>query len=241
MKAIPAMDILGGKVVRLLEGNYSNKTIYSRSPVEMLAWFVSKGVDQIHVVDLDGAKGMVSDMEWLYPFTSRISIQFGGGIRSVDRVASLLSAGISKVILGSAFIKNPDFTLDVHSVVDPDQIILACDSLNGEIKIDGWQSHSGISLVNVLEREFSRGYHNFLCTDIARDGKLEGPSLSLYKSLKNKFPEINLIASGGIASLEDLFLLSQNGADQAVVGKALYENRIAIEEIIEFNRRSRAN
>ncbi len=221
MLIIPAIDILDGKLVRLEKGNYNSGKVYSDDPFSVASIFDEIGFDLIHIVDLSGSKeGKIQTIDLLKKIKSnlKIKIQFGGGIRSADDVKLLLEIQVDFLVIGSLSIINPE---------EYEKI----DSKNELVRIKGWTQNSQISVYDHIEFCFSKGTTKFLCTDITKDGMLSGPNLSLYKKIKELFPQINLIASGGISSLSDVLELKEINIYGAVIGKAIYENKIDLKEL----------
>lgn len=245
MYIIPAIDVLDQKVVRLREGNYQEVTEYPVTLEEMIGKLQANGTELIHIIDLNGAKGDFSNQPYLFEVLKRteVKVQYGGGVRSVDMVKKLLGEGVFRVIVGTQAITNPSF-LDELSVLNcgkekcSDQVVVAIDVLDEVIKYSGWQESSPIKLIEFIDRCLSLGFFRFLCTDINKDGKLGGAGIELYKKLLAHSPIIKLIASGGISSMDDVRVLSQIQVESCVIGKAIYENRITIEEIQDWNLKS---
>lgn len=242
MYIIPAIDILDGKVVRLLEGDYNQKTEYNITVSEMIGKYQSHGTDMIHIIDLNGAKGDFSNQDMLVKLIKKteMRIQYGGGIRSVDKVKELLDAGIYRVIVGTQAITQPSFLEDLSKAFSKtndyaNRIVIAVDVLDEVIKYSGWMESSAMKLLDYIDQCLSLGFFRFLCTDISKDGKLGGTALELYQKLMAHAPIIKLIASGGIASMEDIAALNKLKVSSCVVGKAIYENKISIEEIKAWN------
>lgn len=245
MYIIPAIDILDKKVVRLREGDYSQVTNYDVSLEEMIEKYKSNGTNFIHVIDLNGAKNDFSNQEYLFNVIRKtdMKVQYGGGIRSIDKVKELIEAGIHRVIVGTQAITNPSFLTDLSKAICgkdkcSDQVVIAIDVLDEVIKYSGWMESSPIKLMDYVDKCLSLGFFRFLCTDINKDGKLGGAGVDLYKKLLDHSPFIKLIASGGVSSLEDIEQLSQIKVESCVVGKAIYEGRISIEEIQNWNLKS---
>ena len=238
MKIIPAIDILNGKVVRLSKGDYNQVENYSVSIKEMIEKYVLSGIDFIHIVDLNGAKGEFINQSILEDLVQNlpIKIQLGGGIRSVYKAIELIDSGVSRVIVGTAAIVENDFLKNLSAQINPENVVLGIDVLDQKLKVNGWQSHVEISLRDYITKALDLGYSNFLCTDISKDGLLQGPSIDLYNYLLESFPSINLIASGGVKDMKDIKLLSQTQAKEVVVGKAIYEGFIKLEEIQNWNK-----
>lgn len=245
MYIIPAIDVLDKKVVRLREGNYEDVTTYPVTLEEMIDRLKSNGTELIHIIDLNGAKGDFSNQKYLFDVIRKteVKIQYGGGVRSIEMVRNLLNAGVFRVIVGTQAITNPSF-LDELSELNcgkdkcSDQVIIAIDVLDEVIKYSGWLESSPVKLIDYIDRCLNMGFFRFLCTDIDKDGKLGGAGVDLYKKLMDHSPIIKLIASGGISSMEDIEKLSVTGVESCVVGKAIYEERIQIEEIQAWNLKS---
>ncbi len=243
MYIIPAIDILDKKVVRLREGNYQDVTSYDVSLEEMIQKYQANGTEIIHIIDLNGAKGDFTNQEYLFDIVKKVDmkIQYGGGIRSIDMVKRLTDSGIFRVIVGTQAVTNPTFLNELSTQKSSDQVIIAIDVLDEVIKYSGWMESSPLKLIDYIDRCLGLGFFRFLCTDINKDGKLGGAGVELYQKLLDHSPIIKLIASGGISSMDDIKELSQLRIESAVVGKAIYENRISIEEIKEWNLRSLIN
>lgn len=245
MYIIPAIDILDGKVVRLREGDYNQKTVYEVSIAEMIETYRSNGTEFIHIIDLNGAKGDFSNQAELFDIIKKtdMRVQYGGGIRTIEQVTNLLDAGIHRVIVGTQAISNPDFLAELSKEVGKkydyaNRIVIAIDVLDEVIKYSGWMESSPIKLMDYVDKCLALGFFRFLCTDINKDGKLGGAALDLYKKLLEHSPFIKLIASGGVSSMEDIEELAKIDVRSVVVGKAIYENRITIQEIKEWNLRA---
>jgi phosphoribosylformimino-5-aminoimidazole carboxamide ribotide isomerase len=245
MYIIPAIDILDGKVVRLTEGDYSQKTVYEVSIAEMIETYRSNGTEFIHIIDLNGAKGDFSNQAELFDIIKKtdMRVQYGGGIRTIEQVTNLLDAGVHRVIVGTQAITNPDFLADLSKEVGKkydyaNRIVIAIDVLDEVIKYSGWMESSPIKLMDYVDKCLQLGFFRFLCTDINKDGKLGGAAVDLYTKLLEHSPFIKLIASGGVSSMQDIEELAKLEVRSVVVGKAIYENRITIEEIKEWNLRA---
>ena len=242
MYIIPAIDILDGKVVRLREGDYNQKTEYDVSIKEMIERYRSNGTDFIHIIDLNGAKGDFSNQKALFDIIKKtdMRVQYGGGIRTIEQVNNLLDSGIHRVIVGTQAISNPDFLPELSKAFVKkegyaNRIVIAIDVLDEVIKYSGWMESSPIKLMDYVDKCLQLGFFRFLCTDINKDGKLEGAAVDLYKKLLDHSPFIKLIASGGVSSMDDIKELAKLDIRSVVVGKAIYEERISIEEIKEWN------
>ncbi|MCL4640251.1 MULTISPECIES: 1-(5-phosphoribosyl)-5-[(5-phosphoribosylamino)methylideneamino]imidazole-4-carboxamide isomerase [Olivibacter] len=248
MYIIPAIDILDKKVVRLREGKYDDITTYDISLEEMIEKYQSNGTEFVHIIDLNGAKGDFSNQQYLFDIIKKtdMKVQYGGGVRSIDKVKELIDSGIHRVIVGTQAITNPEFLdelshLYCNGIKCSDHIVVAIDVLDEVIKYSGWMESSPLKLIDYIDRCLGLGFFRFLCTDINKDGKLGGAGIDLYKKLLDHSPIIKLIASGGISSMDDIKALDELRIEACVVGKAIYENRISIEEIKEWNLRSLIN
>lgn len=245
MYIIPAIDILDGKVVRLREGDYDQATYYDVTLEEMIEKYRANGTEQIHIIDLNGAKGDFSNQKYLFDIIHKteMKVQYGGGVRSIEKVKELINNGIHRVIVGTQAITNPSFLPELSKEVNgkgqlSDQVVVAIDVLDEVIKYSGWMESSPIKLMDYVDKCLQLGFFRFLCTDINKDGKLGGAGIELYEKLLEHSPFIKLIASGGISSMEDIEALQQFKIESVVVGKAIYENRISIDEIKDYNLRS---
>lgn len=248
MYIIPAIDILDKKVVRLREGDYQQVTNYDVTLEEMIEKYQSNGTDFIHIIDLNGAKGDFSNQEYLAKIIHKtaMKVQYGGGIRSIEKIKELLEAGIHRVIVGTQAITNPTFldelsTSFIGKKNCADHVVIAIDVLDEVIKYSGWMESSPVKLMDYIDRCLALGFFRFLCTDINKDGKLGGAAVELYGKLLDHSPFIKLIASGGVSSMEDIEKLSQLNIESCIVGKAIYENHISVEEIQEWNLRAMAS
>jgi phosphoribosylformimino-5-aminoimidazole carboxamide ribotide isomerase len=211
----------------------------------MIETYRSNGTEFIHIIDLNGAKGDFSNQAALFDIIKKtdMRVQYGGGIRTIEQVTNLLDAGIHRVIVGTQAISNPDFLAELSKEVGKkydyaNRIVIAIDVLDEVIKYSGWMESSPIKLMDYVDKCLSLGFFRFLCTDINKDGKLGGAALDLYKKLLEHSPFIKLIASGGVSSMEDIEELAKIDVRSVVVGKAIYENRITIQEIKEWNLRA---
>jgi len=234
MNIIPAIDLLDGEAVRLQKGDYSNKTVYNSNPVQEAAKFKAAGFTHIHVVDLNGAKS--GNFENL-PIIKRIitelglSVQTGGGVRSRDDIERLIDAGLTGIICSSMAVKKTDEWL--KAIEDyPDKMILGLDLKNGKMAYGGWLETSDAPIETFLNPMIEAGLKTVLSTDIARDGMLSGPNVEMYADLQIRFSQINWIASGGVSSIDDLQTLKEHQLYGVVVGKAYYENRISLDEMV---------
>jgi len=242
MYIIPAIDILDKKVVRLREGDYKQVTEYDVSLEEMIDRYQSNGTNFIHIIDLNGAKSDFSNQQYLFDVIRKtdMKVQYGGGIRSIDKVKELIDAGVHRVIVGTQAITNPSFLEELSKEICgrdkcSDQVVVAIDVLDEVIKYSGWMESSPVKLMDYVDKCLQLGFFRFLCTDINKDGKLGGAGVELYAKLLDHSPFIKLIASGGVSSMDDIEKLSHLKVESCVVGKAIYEGRITIEEIKNWN------
>ncbi len=238
MTIIPAIDILGGKCVRLTRGDYSTGKIYCENPLEMAVRFREYGLKRLHLVDLDGAGSdhiiNRSVLRQICKETDLI-VDFGGGIKSDADIEAAFEAGASMVTAGSIAVSSPDLVHGWINRYGAECLILGADARNGKIAVKGWKEDSDICLSDFIERYTDFGINRVICTDINLDGTLQGPATELYKSLLTKFPKLRLTASGGVSSVKDLSDLREAGLDSAIVGKAFYEGRITLEQMAELN------
>lgn len=237
MLAIPGLDILDGKLVRLEKGDYKSQKIYSENPFEIVERFAECGFGLIHLVDLSGSRdGRISSIELLKKIKSelKIKIQFGGGIRSLEDAIKLIETGVDKLVIGSISISNKNEFERIIQNVGGEKVITAVDTENELVRIKGWTESSQLNIYDHMSYCLSKDIITFLCTDIKRDGMLSGPNVDLYKKLKDKFPKAKIIASGGMSSLDDLKKLISLDLYGAVIGKAIYENRIQLTELSEY-------
>lgn len=234
MKIYPAIDIKEGNCVRLSQGDYDKETIYSDNPIDIALNWEKQGGEFIHVVDLDGAKtGESSNHSLIIQIASKLSvpIQVGGGIRSIEVIERLLSAGINRVILGTLAIKQPEF---VKKAVDAykDRIVVGVDAKDGKVAVDGWLSVSEIKAVELAKKVEDMGVRTIIYTDISKDGMLMGPNLNAMEEMAGKVG-IDVIASGGVGRVQDIVNLKNTGVQGVVVGKALYTNNVSLPEAIK--------
>lgn len=233
MRIIPAIDILNGKCVRLSKGDYNQQTIYNEDPVEVALTMEAHGIQFLHVVDLDGARSRhIVNHKILQEITTRTNLKtdFGGGIKSDTDAAIAFDCGAEQVTAGSIAVTNPETVLKWLDRYGPGKIILGADCLDSMVATHGWLEHSALDVTAFIVDYADKGIQQVICTDIAKDGMLEGPSLQLYKGILSSV-KIKLIASGGITSLQDLQQLKEAGCSGAIIGKAIYENRISLKEL----------
>jgi phosphoribosylformimino-5-aminoimidazole carboxamide ribotide isomerase len=237
MDLIPAIDLIEGKVVRLAQGDYDQKTIYSSNPLEVAKAFEDHGIRRLHVVDLEGAKGggivNLETLETLARNTALI-IDFGGGIKKEEDLRQAFDAGARYVTVGSIAVTEPALVKEWIQRFGSDRLILGADSKGGTIRTHGWLKESGLDVRAFIESYLHEGIDTVICTDIAKDGMLSGPSYELYGNLLGAMPSLKLIASGGISSILDLERLRDLGMDGSIIGRALYEGTITLDELARF-------
>ena len=234
IELIPAIDIIGGKCVRLTRGDYDKKTVYNDDPVAQAKEFERLGMERLHVVDLDGAKAkhvVNSDVLRGITTATNLKVDFGGGIKSDEDIEKAFAAGASLVTIGSVAVSQPDTFIKWLGLYGADKIILGADTRNGFVSINGWKEDSREELLPFLSKYVKMGVKNVLCTEISKDGTLSGPSTELYRKIMDAFPGIHLIASGGVGSYEDIIELDHAGIPAVVFGKAWYEGKINLERL----------
>ena len=237
IELIPAIDIIDGKCVRLSQGDYNTQKVYNESPLEVAKGFEANGIRRLHVVDLDGAKSShivnYKVLDQLAGHTS-LTIDFGGGIKTDEDLTIAFEYGAQMVTLGSIAVKNPDLFKSWLHKFGAEKIILGADVKDNRISVNGWKEESQQELLPFLDGYTQEGIRKVLCTDISRDGMLQGPSIDLYKQIMAQFPDMHLIASGGVSGLDDIIRLDEAGIPAVVFGKALYEGRITLNDLKRF-------
>jgi phosphoribosylformimino-5-aminoimidazole carboxamide ribotide isomerase len=239
MQIIPAIDIIGGKCVRLTQGDYGQKKEYHDDPVEMARRFEGAGIGRLHLVDLDGAKAKrIVNKEVLKNISEATSlkIDFGGGVQSDEDIEIAFKLGAFQVTGGSIAVKNPEMFQTWIQEYGGDRIILGADAKDRKIAISGWQETTGEDVIDFIRNYHAMGISYVICTDVAKDGLLQGPSIELYKDIMKEIPGIKLIASGGVSNMKDLEILEAIGLYGAIVGKAYYEKRITLDQLAEFGK-----
>lgn len=234
---IPAIDLIEGKCVRLTQGDYATSHVYAEDPVDMARRFEDMGFTRLHLVDLDGAKSrhVVNDhVLKAITHTTKLIVDFGGGVKTDDDMARVLDAGAEMVTCGSIAVTQPDTVLGWMERYGAEHLILGADVKDGKISINGWQEDSAHELMPFLQRYLDAGMMHVLCTDISRDGMLQGPATALYSSIMQAFPRCRLIASGGVSCIEDILQLDKAGVSAVVFGKAIYEGKINMKELAEM-------
>lgn len=236
IKIIPAIDIINGHCVRLSQGDYQSITDYSESPAAMAENFEALGFKRLHVVDLDGARsGKVINIKALKEITSRTNliVDFGGGIKSEEDLKNVFEAGASAVSIGSIAVSDPDIVSLWADSFGAEKFIISADVRDNIVRTNGWTKNSGITLNQLISRYWNKNIRRILCTDISRDGMLCGSNIELYQTIMEQFPDCKLIASGGISSLEDIKKLDEAKIPAVVIGKAIYEQQINLEELAQ--------
>jgi len=236
---IPAIDLIDAKCVRLSQGDYNQKTIYNENPLEVAKMFEDAGITRLHLVDLDGAKAKhIVNYKVLELIASKTSlvIDFGGGLKSDEDLRVAFECGAKMVTGGSIAVKDRETFLHWIETYGSEKIILGADAKDKMIAVSGWQEVSELPILDFIESYTSKGIRQVISTDIARDGMLTGPSIDLYKEIMGQFPNLELIASGGIATMKDIYELDEMGIPGVITGKAIYENRISLDEISRFIR-----
>ncbi|MDQ6610135.1 MAG: 1-(5-phosphoribosyl)-5-[(5-phosphoribosylamino)methylideneamino]imidazole-4-carboxamide isomerase [Bacteroidota bacterium] len=237
MEIIPAIDIIDGKCVRLTHGDYSQKKIYNEHPLEVAKQFEDAGLKRLHLVDLDGAKeGKVKNWKVLEAIAGKTSIvvDFGGGINSEKDVQIVFESGAALATIGSMAVKEKETFIQWLIKFGANKFLLGADVKAEKITISGWTEQTEIWIYDFIEEYIQQGITQIFCTDVAKDGALEGPSTELYKSIIQKFPTLHFIASGGVSSVEDVYKLEEIGCKGVIIGKAIYEGRVQLTELKKF-------
>lgn len=237
MEIIPAIDIIEGKCVRLTEGDYAQKKVYNENPLEVALRFEDAGLTRLHLVDLDGAKaGAVKNWKVLEQLAgkTKLQIDFGGGLKKEEDVRIVFNSGAQWATVGSLAVKGEDIFTGWLTQFGADKFLLGADVKNEKIAIGGWLETTEIWVYDLIEKYIQKGITQLFCTDVSKDGRLEGPAVELYKNIVSKFPSLYFIASGGVSSMADLDALQEAGCRAAIVGKAIYENRITLEDLKRF-------
>ena len=233
IELIPAIDIINGQCVRLTKGDYDQKTVYGK-PLDMAREFEHIGYERLHVVDLDGAKSkhIVNDAVLKAITTeTKLTVDFGGGIKTDEDIEKAFASGAAMVTIGSIAVTNPELFMGWLEKYGAERIILGADVRLGKISINGWKEDSSEDLLPFLKKYVEAGVKNVLCTEISKDGTLAGPAIDLYKGVMEAYPQLHLIASGGVSSIDDIKALDKAGIPAVVFGKAIYEGKINLEEL----------
>ncbi|MCH5284887.1 MAG: 1-(5-phosphoribosyl)-5-[(5-phosphoribosylamino)methylideneamino]imidazole-4-carboxamide isomerase [Akkermansiaceae bacterium] len=236
IELIPAIDIIGGKCVRLAKGDYAARTTYSDNPLEIALRLQEQGFRRLHVVDLDGAKeNHIVNLRVLESIASqtRLVVDFGGGIKNEAALQAAFDSGAAMVTIGSLAATSPELVAEWAATCGADRLIVGADAMEGRIRIKGWKEDGGMSLEEFVAFYMQRGITRVLCTDISRDGMLSGPNIPLYRSLMQRFPGCRLIASGGVSCTQDILALDSAGVPSVVFGKAYYEGRLDVSQLLQ--------
>lgn len=241
IEIIPAIDIIDGKCVRLTRGDFSQKTEYGADPLDMAMRFVDHGINRLHLVDLDGAKrGKVVN----YPIIERIAsktplvIDVGGGLKTDEDLKIVFESGAAMVTGGSIAVKEPETMEKWLEIYSSRKVILGSDFINGKIAVSGWTEAADQELMDFLEAWITKGIRMTISTDVSKDGVLKGPSFATYNSIMDKFPDLYLVASGGVSGIRDVEKLDENGIPAVIIGKAIYEGKIDLKELEKYNENS---
>ena len=236
IELIPAIDIIDGQCVRLTKGDYLQKTVYRDSPAEVAREFEQLGFKRLHVVDLDGAKSKhIVNSSVLSRITTEthLTVDFGGGIKTDEDIEKAFAAGAQMVTVGSIAVTKPELFMGWLKKYGADRMILGADVRNGKISINGWKEDSSEDLLPFLRKYIDAGVKNVLCTEISKDGTLQGPAINLYKQVMTAYPQLHLIASGGVSSMDDIKALDAESIPAVVFGKAIYEGKIDLKELAQ--------
>lgn len=237
MRIIPAIDIIDGNCVRLSKGDYNTKKIYNENPLEVAKQFEAHGITHLHLVDLDGAKSKhIVNHKILEQIATKtaLKVDFGGGLKTDEDLRIAFESGASQITGGSIAVKNPDTFKSWLSKFGSDKIILGADAHHRKIAISGWLEASDDDVVEFINAYQKEGVSYVICTDISKDGMLEGPSFDLYQEILASTPDLKLIASGGISTFDELPKLAEMGCEGTIIGKAIYENRISLKQLEDF-------
>ena len=239
MLIIPAIDLYENKIVRLRKGDFNQVTFYEQTPLAKAKEFEQHGFEWLHIVDLLGSKTGTISVEAIIRKVkkeTKLNIEFGGGVRNVQTVSQLFDIGVDKIIIGSLSVKNKIQFETIVNKYPPQNFIIAVDALDGMLAVSGWTEATSISVYDHIEYCSQLGLSHYLCTDISKDGMLTGTNIGLYKNILARFPNINLIASGGIKDLDDVKKVKEVDPYGVVIGKAIYENKIDLKELAELGR-----
>ena len=239
MQIIPAIDIIAGNCVRLTQGDYAQETRYSEDPLDVAKAFEQAGLQRVHVVDLEGAKaGKIMNASVLETIAAHTTLQvdFGGGIHTEEAVQQVIDAGATWVTIGSVAVKAKEKLNGWLDTFGVERFMLGADVKGTQLAISGWTETTDQEILPFIEYWASRGIRQVFCTDISKDGQLAGPSLELYQTILQRFPDIYFIASGGVSTMEDLMALEQIGCSAAIVGKAIYEKRITLQQMADWKK-----
>jgi phosphoribosylformimino-5-aminoimidazole carboxamide ribotide isomerase len=237
MEIIPAIDIIEGKCVRLTHGDFNQKKVYNENPLEVAKEFEDAGIRRLHLVDLDGAKeGVVKNWKVLETIAGKTSlvIDFGGGVKTEKDVKIVLDSGALFVTVGSIAVKDESLFSSWLSAMGAEKFLLGADVKNEKITVSGWLEQTDIWVYDFLENYQAKGVKQVFCTDVSKDGAMEGPSLMLYKNIIEKFPRLHFIASGGVSNMDDVYALEDAGCSGVIIGKAIYEGTVSLKDLMKL-------
>jgi phosphoribosylformimino-5-aminoimidazole carboxamide ribotide isomerase len=239
MQVLPAVDLLNGRVVRLAEGKFENVTIYADDPGILLDDWAELGIDRVHLVDLNAARGDGHNQNWVQRIAKegKVKLQVGGGMRDIDTVRSMFDIGVDRVVVGTSALLDADFLAVLAQMFSPEKVVVGLDVRDRKLMVQGWTATVEETMEAFVLRAMGLGFRQFLCTDVSRDGMLQGPAIKLYEELIYHYPHIQVIASGGVRDEDDLRRLRKSKLHAAVVGRAIYEGTLEIEDIVDFNRK----
>ena len=237
MELIPAIDLIEGRCVRLTQGDYNEKKVYGQDPLDMAKSYADCGIRRLHVVDLDGAKAKapcnLAVLEKLASHTN-LDIEWGGGIKSTESIKDVLNAGANRAICGSVAVDNRELFMEWLAMYGTEHVILGADIRDGMVATHGWLKNSGVAIEELIDGFLPAGLSQVICTDISKDGMLQGPNFDLYVALQQKYPQVDFTLSGGIASMDDIARVKELGLHSVIIGKAIYEGRITLNNIKEW-------
>jgi phosphoribosylformimino-5-aminoimidazole carboxamide ribotide isomerase len=237
MEIIPAIDIIDGKCVRLTHGDFNQKKIYNENPLEVAKQFEDAGIRRLHLVDLDGAKaGIVKNWKVLESIAGKTSlvIDFGGGVKTEKDVRIVLDSGAAFVTVGSIAVKDEPLFSSWLSAIGAEKFLLGADVKNEKITVSGWLEQTDIWIYDFIESNQAKGITQIFCTDVSKDGAMEGPSLVLYKNIVERFPTLHFIASGGVSNIDDVYALQEAGCSGVIIGKAIYEGKLSLKDLMKL-------
>jgi phosphoribosylformimino-5-aminoimidazole carboxamide ribotide isomerase len=238
VQIIPAIDIIAGKCVRLTNGDFGKEIIYHEDPLDAARLFEDAGLERLHIVDLDGAKSRtIQNLKVLETIASntKLIIDFGGGINTIEDVSNVFNAGASIVTIGSIVVRHPEIVEEWLLEFGANKILIGADVLGEKIKINGWMEDGGLTIMEFIGKILALGAQHVFCTDISKDGMLKGPAVDLYKKIIAEFTTLDLIASGGVSSIEDILDLKNVGCKGVIIGKAIYEGKILLTQLSTIN------
>lgn len=237
MEIIPAIDIIDGKCVRLTHGDFNQKKIYNENPLEVAKEFEDAGIRRLHLVDLDGAKaGIVKNWKVLESIAAKTSlvIDFGGGVKTEKDVRIVLDSGAAFVTVGSIAVKDEPLFSSWLGAIGAEKFLLGADVKDEKITVSGWLEQTDIWIYDFIESYQAKGITQIFCTDVSKDGAMEGPSMVLYKNIVERFPKLHFIASGGVSNIEDVYALEETGCSGVIIGKAIYEGKILLKDLVKL-------